>query len=350
MVHISIKRPISNSRKNMTFTVQNKTLRKRGGKLLKKANLIVIVITLSILLFSCSNETEIVEIPTIDLQENPIVFKNKEQEFKIYTYYEEFEKFLESAKDQPDKLDELYEETIVKPVSSDLGLHRLNHWMLSPPKNVEAMEQLMENLNEKKTVINELVIEALKESSDLLPGENKFIYVLPSTPQNKSMLKKVNYVTGEAFNKYTMIILVDPSFLDIDIKHTIAHEYHHLVAMESEVGDTLLERVVLEGKAEAFSKNLYPSIDVPWVKPLTGHYKEESWKIFNENLNSVDYGVWADFFYGNRSKGILPWTSYKIGFQIMENFLIENPDISIEEWTRMPAKEIYTKSNLMVKE
>lgn len=308
---------------------------------MKKISSIVILISLSFLLFSCSNEVEKVESPTPDLNENPIVFKHNEQEFKIYTYYDEFEFFLESAKKQPDNIDKLYEEAIVKPVSSDMGIPRLKHWMLTPPKDVEAMEELMENLTEKKTLINELVIEALKESSDLLPGENKFIYVLPSTPQNKSA-----YVTGEAFNKYTMIIMVDPSFLDIDIKHTIAHEYHHLVAMESEVGDTLIESVILEGKAEAFSKKMYPSIDVPWIKPLTGYYKEESWKIFNENLDSVDYEVWADFFYGNRSKGILPWTSYKIGYQIMESFLLENPDVSLEEWTKMPAKDIYTKSNL----
>ncbi len=154
-------------------------------------------------------------------------------------------------------------------------------------------------------------------------------------------------MTGEAFNKYTMIILVDPSFLDIDLKYTIAHEYHHLVALESEVGHTLIERVILEGKADAFSKKMYPSTDVPWVKPLTGYYKDESWKIFNENLESLDSEIWTEFFYGNRSKGILPWTNYKIGYQIMESFLKENPDASIDEWTRMSAKDIYTKSNLM---
>lgn len=230
---------------------------------MKRISYFILVISLSFLLSGCSKETEIVESPTIDLNDNPIVFKNKEQEFKIYTYYDEFEKFLESAKEQPDDIDDLYADTIVKPVSSDLGIHRLKHWMLTPPNDVEAMEKFMGNLTEKKTLINKLVIDALIESSNLLPGENKFIYVLPSTPENKYMLKKVNYVTGEAFNKYTMIILVDPSFLDIDIKHTIAHEYHHLVALESEVGDTLIETVILEGKAEAFSKQMYPSIEVP---------------------------------------------------------------------------------------
>ena len=313
--------------------------------MLKKINSFALIISLSFLLISC-NETEKVESPTPEMDENPIVFEHNEQEFKIYTYYDEFERFLESAKKQPVHIDKLYEEAIVKPISSDMGIPRLKHWMLTPPKDVEAMDELLENLTEKKTLINELVIEALKESSDLLPGEDKFIYVLPSTPQNKSSLKTVNYVTGEAFNKYTMIILVDPSFLDKNLKHTIAHEYHHLVAMESEIADTLIELVMLEGKADTFAKKLYPKIDVPWIKPLTGYYEEESWKIFNENLDSADYEVWADFFYGNRSKGILPWTNYKIGYEIMESFLIENPDVSLEEWTQMPAKDIYAKSNI----
>lgn len=313
--------------------------------MLKKISSLALLISLSFLLFSCSNETEKVEISTPEMDDNPIVFKHKEQEFKIYSYYDEFEGFLESAKKQPDNIDKLYEEAIVKPVSSDMGIPRLKHWMLTPPKDVEAMDELLENLTEKKTLINELIIEALKESSDLLPGEDKFIYVLPSTPQNKSALKANNYVTGEALGN-KMIILVDPLFLDKNLKHIIAHEYHHLVVMENEVGDTLIEKVVLEGKADIFAKKIYPNIDVPWILPLTGYYKEESWKIFNENLDSADYEVWADFFYGNRSKGILPWTNYKIGYEIMESFLMENPDVSLEEWTQMSVKDIYAKSNL----
>ena len=303
------------------------------------------LICLSFSLISCSNEIEKIKSPTLESDGNPIVFKHNEQEFKIYTYYDEFEGFLENAKKQPNNMDKLYEEAIVKSVSSDMGIPRLKHWMLTPPKDVDAMEELMEKLTEKKLLISELIIEALKESSDLLPAEDKFIYVLPSIPQNKSALKSMNYVTGEALGN-KMIILVDPSFLDKNLKHTIAHEYHHLVAMENEVGDTLIEKVVLEGKADTFAKKMYPSIDVPWIQPLTGYYKEESWKIFNDKLESVNPEIWTEFLIGNRKKGILPWTNYRIGYQIMENFLIENPNVSIEEWTRMPAKDIYTKSNL----
>ena len=227
---------------------------------------------------------------------------------------------------------------IINPVSSDLGIPRLNHPILTAPQDLEALGEIIGNLTEKKTLINDLIIEALIESSDILPGENKFIYVLPYNPQYD--------VTGEAFNKYTTIIMIDPLFLEDDLKYTVAHEYHHLVAMESEVGNTLLESVILEGKADTFAEMMYPTVDVSWSEPLTGDYEKESWKIFYENLDSDDYEIWEDFYVGNESKGILPWTNYIIGYQIMESFLIENPDVSLEEWTRMPAKDIYTKSNL----
>ena len=106
---------------------------------MKNISSFALLISLSFLLFSCSNKTEKVESPTPEMDDNRIVFKHKEQEFKIFTYYDEFEGFLESAKKQPDNIDKLYEEAIVKPVSSDMGIPRLKHWMLTHPKDVVAM-------------------------------------------------------------------------------------------------------------------------------------------------------------------------------------------------------------------
>lgn len=315
---------------------------------MKKIRCFSIFIILSFLLGSCSNEVEKIENHPEEANENPVIFKYKEQEFKIYSYYQEFEDFLESAKKQPDKLEELYAQSIIKPVSSDLGLHHINNnWMLTAPRDLETMDELMMELMVKKTIINELIVEALKDSSKQLPGGNKSIYVLPYTPESKSMMKTENSVSGEAWNKDTMLIIIDPSFLDKDLKHVIAHEYNHLVAMENNKAETLLEGIILEGKADTFAKTIYPNVDTPWIKPLTGYYKEESWKIFKENIDSVDSEIWTDFLYGNRGKGILPWTNYKIGYEIMEGFLKENPDVSINDWTKMSAEEILLKSKLL---
>jgi uncharacterized protein YjaZ len=119
-------------------------------------------------------------------------------------------------------------------------------------------------------------MEALKDSSDKLPGEDKSIYVLPSIPEFKSDLKNMNYVAGEVWNKNTIVILIDPSFIDENLKYTIAHEYHHVVAMEDAEAYTLLERSILEGKADTFAKMIYPDVEIPWLEPLEGYPKEQA--------------------------------------------------------------------------
>lgn len=114
--------------------------------------------------------------------------------------------------------------------------------------------------------------------------------------------------------------------------------------MESNDAYTLLEGTILEGKADTFESMMYPEVDVPWIEPLKGYYKEEAWKFFLDHSNSIDPEPWHDFSYGNRSKGLLRWSNYRIGHQIMESFLKENPDVPVQEWTEMSAEDILLKS------
>ena len=170
--------------------------------------------------------------------------------------------------------------------------------------------------------------------------------MLPSRPEDYAAMKQVNFVSGFAWSKNSIVIIIDPSFTEIDVKHTVAHEYHHVVYMETKGSSyfTLLEQSVLEGKADTFAKLIYPEIEVPWIKPFEGEDHEKVWNIFKENLNSTDTEITQDFHNGNARKGIPTWSKYKIGYQIMKSFLDENPDVTLEDWTRMTAKDIYSKS------
>lgn len=114
--------------------------------------------------------------------------------------------------------------------------------------------------------------------------------------------------------------------------------------MENGYAKTLLERSVLEGKADAFAKIIYPEMEPAWLQPLSGYYKEHGWEIFMENLNSEEPKIWDFLFIGNHFKGIAKWTNYKIGYEIMQNFLKENRGVSIEEWSKMSAQDILAKS------
>ncbi|WP_205961753.1 DUF2268 domain-containing protein [Psychrobacillus vulpis] len=312
---------------------------------MKKLSRFFIAICFSFLLFGCSDKTESAESSTKQSIQSPLVFQHNEQEFKVYTYYEEFENFLESAKKQPDNLDALYTQAVVEAFRSNPGYAFLeDNWMLTTPTDIEELEKTIDALIDKQKLITDSIVAALKESADRLPGGNKSVYLLPFLPEFKPDLKVMNYVTGEAWNKNTIIITIDPLFLVDDLQYTIAHEYHHVVAMEYRDSYTLLERSVLEGKADAFAKMVYPNVQVPWIEPLTGYSEEQGRKLFIENLDSTDTGLWYEFFKGNHYRGLDVWSNYKIGHEIMEGFLEKNPDVPVEEWTQMPAEDILLKS------
>lgn len=297
------------------------------------------------LLFGCSDEIEKVESPTKQYVQSPLIFQHNEQEFKVYTYYEEYENILENAKKQPENLEDLYRQSVLEAFRSILGYtFIMDNPFLTTPKDIKGLEETIGALIAKQEVINDLIVEAIKKSADRLSGGNKSVYILPSLPEFKPDLKAMNYVSGEARDKNTIVILIDPSFLEDDLQHTVAHEYHHVVAMEYHDSYTLLERSILEGKADTFARMIYPNVQVPWIEPLTGYSEEQGRKLFMENLNSTDTGLWFEFLQGNHYRGLDVWSNYKIGYEIMEDFLVKNPGVPIEEWTQMPAEDILLKS------
>lgn len=172
---------------------------------------------------------------------------------------------------------------------------------------------------------------------------------MPAIPEIINSLEEMGDVSGYAWNKNTVVLLVGPSFQKGDLLYTVAHEYHHVVYMETPGSSwyTLLEQSVLEGKADTFATLLYPEVDVPWVKPFTIQENEKVVDIFSANLESTNSDITVDFLNGNQWKGIPQWSKYKIGYQIMKDFQTEHSHMTVEEWTRMPAKEVLEKSNFL---
>ena len=58
----------------------------------------------------------------------------------------------------------------------------------------------------------------------------------------------------------------------------------------------------------------------------------------------VKYELLYDFYFGNQIKDIAPYAKYRIGYLIVESFLEENPNLSIKEWTELPAEYIFMNS------
>lgn len=324
-------------------------------QLLNKKKLIAIVVTLLLILFGCSDNNSNEDNQTNELAiQSPINFTYNEQDYSIIPFYREYLNYIEEAKKQEVNLSELYHQTVKQPFlvnafGKEFKDSELEDWTLTTPTAIDKLEETVNLLIKNQNSINKLVEETLKESSDNLKGGKKSVYIIPANPSNTSTMKFLNGVTGVTWEKDVILIQIDPTLLkDEYLKYCLAHEYHHSVFMETNelpYRTTLEHDVILEGKADAFAKNLYQDINIEWHEFTTSQMEVETWKFFKENADGIGLTSKEILFNGSITKDIPERANYTLGNKIMDSFIEENPNTPTEEWTDMTVNEILEKSN-----
>lgn len=285
----------------------------------------------------------IVDIANIEIQ--PYSFTYQEQEFEIIPFYNELLEYVALARtDQDRSLEKLFSETVTVPLNTNLG------WSFSYPSLLRATSELdkLENYTHQLILysekINEIIVDALKKSADILSGENKKkVFLFPFHPEEEDTSRLMKGVGGFGYIDSILLFIHPFHFSDELLSYTLSHEYHHTAYFESfRPTPTLLDSIIREGQADTFAEIVHPEIKAPWTEPLTKKQEKHVWEIMSELLDQsrtmVDLRV--NFLMGNYSLGIPYWSDYKIGYQIMQDFIHNNPDVSIEEWTKMKADEI----------
>ncbi|MCM3619932.1 DUF2268 domain-containing protein [Sutcliffiella horikoshii] len=305
-----------------------------------------------LILVGCEANVEKVEVEGKGNQ-NRIIIQNTspesviihEEDYEIIPFYEPYVEFLE----EPDqvKRKEIFTERVVKPFSTSLFGNEYtlqNDPLYVAPRNVDKLRKTIEQLDKEHDEISILIKDALKDSSLKLSGGSTKIYLQPYHADYSS--KEMTGVAGFAYGSGGGIVLqIDPeNYTEESIKQTIAHEYHHIVYMKDSDwlsrSHNLLDKVIMEGKADTFTKIVYPDYASPWIERLDENAQDKVWQFIQENKTSIDDGNRLLLHHGRASMGIPKWSNYKIGYLIMEDFLENNPDVTIAEWTVMRADEI----------
>lgn len=130
-------------------------------------------------------------------------------------------------------------------------------------------------------------------------------------------------------NQHEVILSINADFPDLDnslAQHFIpllAHEIHHAKRRRSvSYGNTLLQAVVSEGLADHFSIEVSRIIPPPWSIALSGS-ELQSWIDKASNSWNQPYNH-SDWFFGT-SPDIPRWAGYSIGFELVKNYLSDNP-------------------------
>lgn len=312
--------------------------------------LVGIVILFSLLLASCSNdqakdkdmedENKLPKLPS----QKEVSFSHEGKDFKIIPFYEEVLNYTDYVNNNTSQSNPgAYVEKVLEPLKEKSSLDLPLEYPFTASTEVEQFEKNTIQLLQKQELINELIREALINSAEHLPGGDKNVYIMPVRPEDKFVIEKMNGVSGVTYNDKDIFIQIDISFSEDMLKYVIAHEYHHainILANGEMAFYNVLDRILFEGKADSFARIVYPEVSAPWTKPLS----EESTAIvleeLRENADSTSIKIYKDFFNGNSAKGIPLWSDYKVGYQITQSYIENNPDASISRWTRLHSKDL----------
>ncbi|WP_400247531.1 DUF2268 domain-containing putative Zn-dependent protease [Niallia sp. JL1B1071] len=261
------------------------------------------------------------------------------QEFNIvhvYKLYDNYEKRIE--KDSTTPKERIFEEEVIEPVveacyqDAEYFERSGKTYSVEPPEDMELVNAIINTIDEEK--INNAIKEALIESANYIPSNKATNVCIYPTPYDPDLPQMVTEGTGKISVLYTLFF--DEEFLKVGI----AHEYHHSVWTEKyfnrENSDTVLDILVLEGKAVMFENIVYPgnSYEDPSYPFLT-----EYWELVKPELNFYDAYRAYEIIYGGDD---LPEDyGYNAGYHLVKAYLDSYTSLTPEEWTELSGEEIY---------
>jgi len=187
----------------------------------------------------------------------------------------------------------------------------------------------------------------LRDASAILPGDSVQVCLAPAVPPSKKFRNTEVY--GVSYRGG--IILAIGALRDnweTSLANIVAHEYYHAAwaANQKTLGTphTLLDRLIAEGKASTFAQMVVPQYDDPIYDGLTPEKETGLWREIKPLLCTEDERVSQRYMFGGTHQ--IPLNAgYTIGYRIVQTFIANHPDMSVEEWLLLPSDALYEASD-----
>jgi uncharacterized protein YjaZ len=290
-----------------------------------------------------------------NIQNKTMVFSQANQQFTIVPFYLNMQAYVKKAKENRAQINRIYKTYVYDAIFEDFASKGECSFLV---KNIKNPITDLDGLNTEIKVLSnsgveKIVKEALLKVSKVLPGPNTTVYLQVINPSYKKIIppnaSKIldmgmhadTYGTGRIF------IAIDPTSENWKnmLPRVVAHEYHHSIWISRNfetINFSLLDCLILEGRAEGFADLLYSNIEAPWPDLLDREKEHSVWQHMKNVLHSKDEQLILKMFIGDKQ---IPFLSvYSIGYRIMQEYLKNNPEVSSMEWTDMKPDEILSKS------
>ena len=312
---------------------------------MKSKRIMALLLTVAIIcvIVGCEKESSNVEISKSETK----------PEFKVVLVDKEVREYIKSARENKGDLDKLYREIVCEPIWNETGRDEDSFgWTIYYFNTIRKLDLLE---NEMDILVNEDVVsmveDALEECNKFLPAANATVYIFPYDPTDRTFTYNArgvgSFITFGRGREIFLFLNPTHGGWKERIKYAVAHEYHHSTWMyknyrEYEV--TLLDYLILEGKADSFANIVYPDVEVSHTSTSISLSREkELWEKIKPNLDSTDANYNQRVIFGDYEE-FPHWTGYTIGYNIVQEYIKNNPNVSIEEWTNIEAKDILENS------
>lgn len=299
----------------------------------------------ALLLASCSNDEKTSESKTSKPDVSIETIKiNEENELTIVPLYTQYQQYLNASLESTDAeenkqnfkkyvLDYIAE--VGEEEKIDTSLIKTNFLLKPTPHKQQLLKQL-DALIEQHDEINEIIASTYIDSNQILPKKKGMVFVAPYNPEFFYDSEALEGVAGQAYND-TFILFLDIDFDKGVLAHSTAHEYHHLILYDQPEFrlNTILDSVIIEGKADTFADRIVKGVIPPWYAPIDDATMEHIASRVNDYETSH-----TDFVVGNYQKDMPRWSNYILGRDVLHDYLTAHPELSIPEWTFKEGHEI----------
>lgn len=261
---------------------------------------------------------------TVDFERTSLIFGR--QKIEVLTAHELFENFITAKGD--------YSKDVFTPIKNEFIENAEYPFILESIEGAINPDQKLKAFHEKLKALDfkQLIAPELQKIVGELPGPDTKILFIPANPayvdffmQNQIAVTAITVGAGK------IIVSINPEsdFWEDQLPYVLAHEYHHSVwtARNFTTKDfTPLEYLIFEGRADSFAKMLYPDINNPWTHMIDARTEKKVWNIIKPELFKRETEMNDLMMVGNEE---IPYCSgYTIGFNIVQKFKKNNPDIS----------------------
>jgi len=271
-----------------------------------------------------------------DFERTVIVVEN--QKFEILTANKIIKNFISRKSN--------YSTTVYRIIEKEFGNNIEYPFLL---ETLKAEIKPDEKLKEEIKILNSYNFKQIVESTfksvvEELPGPDTKILFLPANPEYREIYKSYGIgLTAVTIGTGKIIVSIDPTIDNWEqlLPYTLAHEYHHSVwtSRNFETSSfTPLEYLLLEGRADSFAKELFPDTKHPFIKTLDKDREERVWALIKFEMHTRDSELNDKLMSGTHD--IPTGSVYSIGYNIIESFKINNPQITDRELIDMSPDQI----------